>query len=59
MCKFEGAMLGYLYTVVSLLGLSINIFRCKLEGTMLGYLYTVTSLMGTSTPICLSLKAQC
>lgn len=59
MCKFEGAMLGYLYTVVSLMGMFVNIFRCKLEGTMLGYLYTVTSLMGTSTPICLSLKARC
>ena len=58
MFKFEGAMLGYLYTVVSLMGMSINIL-CKLEGTMLGYLYTVTSLMGMSTPICLSLKVRC
>ena len=49
MFKFEGAMLGYLYTVVSLMGMSINIFRCKLEGTMLGYLCTVASLMGMSS----------
>ena len=40
MFKVEGAMLGYLYTVASLMG---NMF--KLEGTMSGFLCTVASLM--------------